>query len=149
MGKAWCGAGGELLASIQRGGREQAPVERETSILLVLEQSQSAVLGPWWFVGVVRISPSSRTRTHAAAPEIPPEARPSCCRVGTGYLGGLASPCCIASPVGLKTDGNIPVPIRSIFYFVRSFLCLWDSVFVFTKVEMRFLHPFMRNPVFT
>ena len=47
--------------------------------------------------------------------------------------------------LGLKMDGNIPIPF---FIFVRPFPYLWDPVSVFTKVEMRFLRLFPRNPVF-
>ena len=53
--------------------------------------------------------------------------------------------------LGLKTDGNISVSTRSIFYFCPSVSVFVASRFYILniKVEMRFLRPFSRNPVFT
>ena len=130
LGKAWCGAGGEEAGDasylFQRGGREQAPV---------------VVRGRCHDLPVVAYA---YARGRAGDP---PKRDPA---AAGSAPATSASPCCIASLVGLKMDGNIPVPIRSIFFiFVCPFSYLWDPVFVFTEVEMRFLRPFPRNPVFT
>jgi len=52
--------------------------------------------------------------------------------------------CSMYLHLGLKTDGTIPV-------FVGFYFRIYENrnVSVFTKVEMRFLRPFSKNPVFT
>ena len=50
---------------------------------------------------------------------------------------------------GLKKHGNILIPTRFVFLFLSVLFLFVGSRFIFTEIEMRFLHPFSRNSVFT
>ena len=94
-----------------------------------------------------------RRRGHSSlAPPAPrsPLRREASTRKGSiGEEGGEEAEPSPGATSGLKKHRNILIPTRLFFYFYPSFFLFVGSRFIFTEIEIRFLHLFSRNPVFT
>ena len=122
--------------------------------------SSSAAAAEDWSGRGLRGRGRGRRRRHrgrrrglsSLAPPAPrsPLRREASTRKGSiGEEGGEEAEPSPGATSGLKKDGNILIPTRFVFYFYPSFFLFVGSRFIFTEIEMRFLHPFSRNPVFT
>jgi len=122
--------------------------------------SSSAAAAEDWSGRGLRGRGRGRRRRHrgrrrglsSLAPPAPrsPLRREASTRKGSiGEEGGEEAEPSPGATSGLKKDGNILIPTRFVFYFYPSFFFFLGSRFIFTEIEMRFLHPFSRNPVFT